>query len=265
MTPDALLEHSDHGRMWPHFPGEVAGADLNLAYAQALEVRKLRIGRGERPAGYKIGFTNRTIWERYNVYAPIWGTVWDTTLRLCDGAGTLSISNTCQPRLEPEAVFGMKATPKAGATLDDLFDAIDWVAPGFEVVQSHLPDWKFTAADTVADSGLHACLLVGRRIPVRELAATATELDQALAQAEVALLKADQLIERGKGANVLNGPLHALLYFLVELRRSPGAVDLRAGDVVTTGTWTDAWSIQSGETWTARFSAPLGTLSVTLE
>src|SRR5690349_17616955 len=112
MTPAALLDHFDHGRLWPHAPGEACGTDLAFAYAQAMEVRRMRIARGERPTGYKIGFTNRTIWERYNVYAPIWGTVWDTTLQLCDGHDTLSIANTCQPRLEPEAVFGMKATPK---------------------------------------------------------------------------------------------------------------------------------------------------------
>ena len=265
MTPDALLDHLDHGRLWPHSPGEVGGADLAAAYRQALEVRRLRIARGERPAGYKIGFTNRTIWDRYQVYAPIWGTVWDTTLRLCDGNGELSIANTCQPRLEPEAVFGMKATPKAGAHLDDLFDAIDWVAPGFEVVQSHLPEWKFTASDTVADSGLHARLLVGARVPVRQLAPTAAALDRLLAEAQVELRKGDGVVERGNGANVLDSPLRALLHFLIELRQCPGASDLQAGDVVTTGTWTDAWAVRPGETWTASFTAPLGALSVTLK
>ena len=265
MTPAALLEHFDHGRMWPHAPGEVGGPDLAFAYTQALEVRRLRIARGERPVGYKIGFTNRTIWERYNVNAPVWGTVWDTTLRLCDGQGGLSIANTCQPRLEPEVVFGMKARPKTDAGLDDLFDAIAWVAPGFEVVQSHLPGWKFTATDTVADSALHTGLLVGKPVPVRQLASTAAELDRLLAQAEVELLKGEQVVERGNGANVLDSPLRALLYFLVELRQCPGAADLQAGDVVTTGTWTDAWAIESGEKWTARFSAPLGALSVTLD
>lgn len=265
MTPQALLDHLDHGRLWPCSPGDAGGPDLASAYRQALEVRRLRIERGERPAGYKIGFTNRTIWARYNVYAPIWGTVWDTTLRMCDGQGALSIAYTCQPRLEPEVVFGMKATPKAGAGLDELFDALDWVAPGFEVVQSHLPDWKFIASDTVADSGLHAKLLVGTRLPVRQVADSAAELDRILAQAEVELLKEGRLVEKGNGANVLDSPLRALLHFLVELRKCPGAPDLQAGDVVTTGTWTDAWAIQPGEKWTARFSQPLGALSVTLD
>ena len=68
----------------------------------------------------------------------------------------------------------LPATPAPDATLDDLFAAIDWVAPGFEVVQSHLPDWKFLPADTVADGGLHARLLVGARCSVREVAPDAT-------------------------------------------------------------------------------------------
>ena len=265
MTPKALLDHLDSGRLWPHPPGEVGGPDLAGAYRQALDVRNLRIARGERPMGYKVGFTNRTIWERYQVFAPIWGTVWDTTVRLCDGDGELSIANTCQPRLEPEAVFGLKATPEAGADLDDLFDVIDWVAPGFEVVQSHLPEWKFTASDTVADSGLHARLLVGKRIPLAGLASSAAELERLLAQSNVELLKSGKLVEKGVGANVLDSPLRALLHFLNELRKCPGTPDLQAGDVVTTGTWTDAWPVVPGETWTARFSEPLGTLSVTLK
>ena len=131
--------------------GDAAGFDVSAAYQNALAVRDLRIARGEVPRGFKIGFTNRNIWPRYNVYAPIWGTVYDTTLTFCDGHGAVSLTSSCQPRIEPEAVFGMKSTPTINASLDDLFETIDWVAPGFEVVQSHLPDWKFKAADTVAD------------------------------------------------------------------------------------------------------------------
>lgn len=52
----------------------------------------------------------------------------------------------CRPRIEPEGVFGLEATPHAGANRGDLFAALDRVAHGFEVVQSHLPDLKFTAA-----------------------------------------------------------------------------------------------------------------------
>lgn len=107
----------------------------------------------------------------------------------------------------------MGATPPAAATLDDLFAAIDWVAPGFEVVQSHMKDWKFKAAATVADGGLHGRLLVGRRVPVRDIAANAQQFDALLASCQVSLSKHGQAVEQGCGANVLDSPLRALHFF----------------------------------------------------
>ena len=202
----------------------------------------LRQQRGEVAKGYKIGFTNRTLWQRYEVFGPMWGTVWDTGLTQTEPAGqgsaqgNIDLTHTCQPRLEPEIVFGMKATPPANASLQQLFEAIDWLAPGFEVVQSHCLDWKFSATDTMTDGGLHARLLVGQRLPVHTLAADAQALHTLLAQAQVTLFKNGQAVEQGTGTNVLDSPLNALHHFLKELRQCPGAVDLQAGDVITTGT-----------------------------
>ena len=262
MTPQTLLQHTDNGTLWPGPLSDACGFDLPAAYRSALAQRQLRSARGESPRGFKIGFTNRNIWPLYGVYAPIWGTVYDSTLRLCDGHGELDLSNTSQPRIEPELVFGLKARPPANATLQQLFDAIEWLAPGFEIVQSHLPDWKFQAADTVADGALHARLLVGRREPLASIAGSASELVEMLAGASVSLLKGGHLMDQGCGANVLDSPLHALHHFLGELRQCPGAPDLMAGDVVTTGTWTDAWPVQPGEHWSGAFSAPLSRLDV---
>ena len=261
MTPEELLKHYDSARLWNAAPSDADGLDVAGAYQQALAVRALRMARGEQPRGYKIGFTNRNIWPSYGVFAPIWGTVWDTTLALCDGEGTVPLAGICQPRLEPEAVFGLRAVP-AGTSLEALFDAIEWVAPGFEIVQSHLPGWKFRAADTVADGALHARLLVGARIAVRDLATVAAGLEHALASASVTLHQDGRQVEQGRGAHVLDGPLHALAHFLQELRACPGAADLKAGDVVTTGTWTDAWPVAAGQLWEARFSNPLAPLKV---
>jgi 2-oxo-3-hexenedioate decarboxylase len=259
LSPQQLLAHLDANSPWP----EPFGLTLQEAYEHQLAVRELRIARGEKPRGFKIGFTNRTIWERYGVFAPIWGTVYDTTLRFCEGQGKLDIASCSEPRLEPECVFGIARTPPANADLDELFDSIDWVAPGFEVVQSHMPGWKFVAADTVADGGLHGRLLVGPKRAARDIAKTATLLEAQLARAHVELSHEDAVKDCGAGANVLDGPLHALLHFLNALRDCPGAPDLLPGDVVTTGTWTDAWPVKPGETWRARYDAPLVNLEVT--
>ncbi len=262
MTPRTLLSHLDSGQLWPAAPSDESGFDVARAYQQQLAVRALRQARGEVPRGFKIGFTNRTIWPRYGVFAPIWGTVWDTTLSFCGGQGSVELARACQPRIEPEAVLGIKSAPPANASLEQLFDCLDWVAPGFEIVQSHLRDWKFQAADTVADGGLHARLLVGTKLPVRSVAADALAFDAKLAAAGITLTRGDAVVDRGVGSNVLDGPLHALLHFVNELRACPGAPDLKAGDVVTTGTWTDAWPVETGELWTATFDAPLSALEV---
>ena len=80
-----------------------------------------------------------------------------------------------------------------------MFDALDWVAPRFEVVQSHLPAWKFVASQTVAGGALHARLLVGRRVRVADLARKAEQLHRALAGASVRLHKNGSLVEEGAG------------------------------------------------------------------
>lgn len=262
MTPDALLQAYDEAVLWPRDGSTPAPTDFDAAYQQALKVRALRIARGERPVGYKIGFTNRTIWERYGVYAPIWGPVWDTTLTHCDGHGFVDVARTCQPRLEPEIVFGIAATPPSDPALESLFACIDWVAPGFEIVQSHCAEWRFTAAETVIDGALHARLLVGQQAPVRSFAESGDALDRLFARTRVRLYRGDELKEEGAGINVLDGPLHALLHFVRELQRCPGAPALQAGDVVTTGTWTDAWPIEPGQTWRAEFDVPFRSIEI---
>ena len=258
MTPQSILSHHDNAQLWS---GDT-GLDVPAAYQTALALRGLRTARGEQPRGYKIGFTNASIWPRYNVSAPVWGTVYDSTLAFCEGSATLSLGGISQPRIEPEAVLCMLATPPENATLQELFACIDWVAPGFEIVQSHMPDWKFAAADAVADGALHARLVVGQRTQVRSVASKADDFCAKLAACSTTLSCNGKALAQGVGANVLGDPLHALLHFMQELRQCPQAPDLLPGDVVTTGTWTDAWPVAARQVWTADFDAPLSRLEL---
>jgi len=259
MTPETLLQHLDEGQLWPQTALASIPNDAPQAYQTALQVRQLRVARGEQPRGFKIGFTNRSIWERYQVFEPIWGTVWDTTLSMANAAGecSIDISRMCQPRLEPELVFGMRSTPPADLTLDTLFDAIDWMASGFEVVQSHRADWKFTVADTVMDSGLHAHLVVGQAVKVADVASSGAALHALLAGMSLTLMQAEQSVEKGAALNVLDSPLMALLHLMKALRSCPGGPDVQPGDVITTGTWTDAWPLSAGQVWQSQYALPL--------
>lgn len=262
MTPQAILTHHDQGLLWPQ--DRERPVDLAAAYETQRQVRTLREARGERVAGYKVGFTNRTIWERYQVFAPIWGPVWSTSLTLCDGQGTVDLAHTSLPRIEPEIVFGLNRTPPANPSAQDVFECIEWMAPGFEVVQSHCADWKFSAPETVIDGGLHARLLVGRRVAVRAFAPDAAALDALLASAHLELFHGDAPVDRGTGSHVLDSPLQALRHFVLTFQASSQATTLQPGDVVTTGTWTDAWPVAPGQTWHLRFDIGIDPLQVTL-
>ena len=259
MTPQILLHHLDQGLLWPEESLASIPADTQQAYQTALQVRKLRGGRGEQPRGFKIGFTNRSIWERYQVFEPIWGTVWNTTLAFASEASecNVDITNVCQPRLEPELVFGMRCTPPVNLTLQSLYESIDWMASGFEVVQSHAENWKFKVADTITDSGLHAKLVVGKPVQLKQVAKNGDELHGLLSGMSLELLQSGKSIEKGAASNVLDSPLMALLHFMRALRSCPGAPDVQAGDVITTGTWTDAWPLEKGQQWQSRYDSPL--------
>jgi 2-keto-4-pentenoate hydratase len=234
-------------------------SDVGTAYAAALAVREARCAAGERAAGYKVGFTNRNMWPRYEVYAPVWGTVWQSGLTLIDAGapniGKVRLEGLCEPRIEPEIVFCLRSPPPPACTLAQLVDAIDWIAHGFEIVHTHFPGWKFTAAQAVADAGLHAHLLVGH--PVKLSAGIAPDaLVQALSGLRLRLYVDGELKEEGVGANVLDGPLQALLHFVEALRATPGAPPLLAGDLITTGSLTDAWPVQAGQIWHTDIQSP---------
>ena len=152
------------GRQVQPFSARRPDFRLEEAYRVAAAVRAKREARGERPVGRKIGFTNRTIWAEYNVHAPMWGYVYDRTVRdLPKGGGDVSLQGLAEPRIEPEIVFGLAAAPIPGMDERALIGCIDWVAHGFEIVQSIFPHWTFLAADTIAAYGLHGALRVGPR------------------------------------------------------------------------------------------------------
>jgi 2-oxo-3-hexenedioate decarboxylase len=238
------------GRQVRPFSERHPGFDLDDAYRVAAAVHRLRMARGERPVGRKIGFTNRRIWDEYGVYAPIWGHVYDTTLHDLDAvAAGFPLGGLAEPRIEPEIIFGMSAAPHAAMDDQRLLECIEWVAHGFELVQSIYPGWVFTAADTVAAYGLHGALLVGRRVPV---AGDLARWEAALPAFRIELACTGAPMEQGAGSHVLDGPLPALRHLLSVLEAAAEQPPLRAAEIVTTGTLTRALPVEPGQCWSTR-------------
>ena len=235
------------GRRISSFSGRFPAFDLQRAYQVAGLVKGMRESRGELPVGRKIGFTNRTIWAEYGVYAPIWGYVYDRTVHnLAEIGETFSLSGLAEPRIEPEIVFKLAAAPAPGMDEKALLACIDWVAHGFELVQSIFPGWKFSAPDTVAAYGLHGVLLIGAQHPV---AAQSETWDRSLANFEIDLKRDGTVVDHGYAANVLGGPVSALRHLVELLTVDQINPPLSAGEIITTGTLTRALPVAPGETW----------------
>jgi 2-keto-4-pentenoate hydratase len=254
-----LLRAWDHSALVPLPSG--GGLTNGEAYRIAERLRQLRLARGEVQRGWKIGFTNRSLWARYGVSQPMWAPVWSSTLQLLPGSdAALSLRGLSQPRIEPEVVFGLARAPEVGMSLDELQACIEWVAHGFEIVHTHYEAWRFTAPDTAADFALHGRLFVGPRVaPWPTMAAD-------LAAMRVTLACNGEHKDQGTGSVVLDGPLHALQAMVQSMAATTPHWRIAAGEVVTTGTITDAWPLLPGQRWQTTLTEPrLSSLGLSTE
>lgn len=234
---DAILHAFDHGQPMAPITDSDPGFDLPRAYQAQAMLTATRLRRGARVVGMKTGFTNTTIWDEYNVHAPIHGPVFDTSWR----EGPLPLAPFLEPRIEPEIVLRLGASPAPAMSLEALKTCIAEVARGFEIVQSPFPGWRFRAPDTVAAGALHGALVTGDFVP-----ATPALLD-ALANLDVTLLCDGAAMDHGHSRNVLGGGPLAALADLVAQR---GEDRLPAGWIISTGTLTRALPVAPGQTWT---------------
>lgn len=238
---DELLACLGSGRPARRYPG----LEFEEAYRVSARACDLRRGRGERTVGRKIGFTNTTIWPLYGVSGPIWGYMYDTTVRDL-GPERVSLAGVAEPRIEPEIVLGLGAAPRPGMTEAEILGCVEWVAHGFEVVQSVYPGWTFSGAEAAAAFGLHGGLFVGPRHPVAD---DRQRWGATLGNFGVRLKRNGAVVAEGHARHVLGGPVSALRFLVEEIARHPGSEPLAAGEMVTTGTLTDAQPMRPGDVW----------------
>ena len=240
-----------------------AGAALTTAdgYDIARSILDIRIASGEVPVGRKIGFTNRKVAARCGIRAPIdasiWSTMYDDTVRYTeDNHGIQSLKGALQPRIEPELVFMLGRTPAPDATIEEMADCIDWMAHGYEIDVCPFPDRKFEAVDAIAAFGMHGALILGE--PRVLSAASRRNLGDTLANASLSLSCSAQpsftLMAAGFGSDVMGNPVNALWELHRTLQKQPQFAPLAAGEIVTTGSWTDGYPVAPGQTWTTAFS-----------
>lgn len=248
VAQEVITSLSNHSQI-PTFSSRHGGLTMAQAYQVTPLLRAAFEARGERIVGRKIGFTNRKMWKAFGIESPVWGyTTSRTTHELAD-IQVMSLSGFSEPRIEPEIMFGLSTAPEPTMSDSALIDCVEWIALGYEIVQSIFPDWKFSAADTVAANGVHGALLIGTRHAIEP---RKNEWQRELSTFEVDLYRDGMLVRRGGGSLVLDSPLKALRHLVELLANDPYNPPLRSGEVISTGTLTVAMPVKPGEHWTAK-------------
>lgn len=247
---EELIDAQHRGALLQPFSERIRGFELPDAYAVGAAIERRRRAQGWRPVGRKIGFTNRSLWERYGVDAPFWSRMWDRTVqRAPGGRADVSTGGLVQPRIETEVAFGLAGPLPATDDAREALEAVAWMAPAFEIVQCPFPGWRFRLADCVAAFGLHARCVVGPAVPV---CADRDGLVARLGSFRARLTHDGVVRGEGAGSAVLGSPAHALAFLSRVLADQPDADPLGEGEIITTGTVIDAQPLRPGR-WHADY------------
>ena len=70
----------------------------------------------------------------------MWARTWAHTVHYAtEGRARLTLAGLVQPRIEPEVVFKLAAPIPGDVDVREVLGAVEWIAAGFEIVQSHFP------------------------------------------------------------------------------------------------------------------------------
>lgn len=218
------------------------GLTVEQAYRIQLEGIAMKLAQGRKVIGKKIGLTSEGMQQLLGVNEPDYGHLLDNML-LLEGEACRS-HELLLPKVEGELAFILKDTLKGpGVTIADVYRATEGVMPAFEVVDSRIRDWKIKLADTVADNGSSARLVLGSRmVPVKELD---------LRLLGMVLEKNGAMVSNGAGAAVLGHPAAAVAWLANKL--ADFDIALEAGEIVLSGAVTAAESASAGDVFTLSF------------
>ncbi|MEV7008305.1 fumarylacetoacetate hydrolase family protein [Streptosporangium sp. NPDC051022] len=123
--------------------------DVATAYRVQEELLRLRLERGDRLAGVKLGFTSEGKRRQMGVHDVIFGRVPESSAVL-DGSYA-DISGYIHPRIEPEVVY---LIGRRIATVADAFapGAVVAAAAGIEIIDSRYENFRFSLPDVIADN-----------------------------------------------------------------------------------------------------------------
>ena len=206
--------------------------DIDDAYAIQRAGTALRIARGERVVGWKLGYTSLAMRAQMGIDQPNFGPLTDAMLLAHDGAASPSL---IQPRVEPEIGLRFFRPLNGEVGVDDVVDAVGEAFACLEVVDSVYPDYRFRLEDNTADGSSAAQVVVGPEL---------RRLDS-LGEITVVLRHNGEDVGRATGSAASGHPAAGVVWLVAQLARQ--GRQLHAGDIVITGGLTRAVALEFGD------------------
>ena len=230
--------------------------DMDMTDAHAVQDAwvTMKIARGARIRGRKIGMTSKAMQRAMKIDEPDYGTLLDDMF-FEDGA-EIEAASFLDPRVEVEIAFVLSEPLEgAHATVEEVLAATEAVYPSLELIaaRSYRVDPETgrtrTVLDTIADNAAAAGVVLGSK------GFAADELD--LPRAGAALYRNGEVEVTGLAAGVMGHPAHGVRW--LARRFAAHGIGLKRGDVILSGSFTQPVMARAGDEFLADFG-PLGKL-----
>jgi 2-oxo-3-hexenedioate decarboxylase len=213
-------------------------AELPLADAYAIQAEgiRLRVARGERVVGLKMGLTSEAKRRQMNLDSPVYGVLTDR-MQVSAG-GVVHVGRGIHPKIEPEIAFRTSRELRGKVTREEVLDACASVFAAMEVLDSRYIDFKyFSLPDVVADNSSSSLFVLGTaEHPPRQFDLTRLEMVMEVNGERAQAARSDAI----SGDPVLS------VVQLCELLAQRGE-SLPAGSVVLAGAATVAHMLKPGD------------------
>lgn len=212
--------------------------DLTLADAYAIERAgiDLRLSRGEKLVGMKMGLTSEAKRKQMGLDSPVYGTLTDA-MRVPQG-GIFHLTGKLHPKVEPELAFVTSRELKGPIRLEEAAEACVTTHPAMEILDSRYEGFKyFSLPDVVADNASSSHFAIAD-VGVRTGALALKEL-------ELSLVINGETKQHAKAEAISGHPLRSVVQ-LCELLATEGR-SLPAGSWVMAGAATLAEPLHPGD------------------
>ena len=212
------------------------GGDLSLADAECARNKLVQALPSVQGAvvGYKAGFTNPAIQQRFGISAPAWGAMFAKQMF---GSGvTLPAQFGAHPLYEADLIVVVKDARLAEATTPlEALQYLEAVVPFIELPDAMLAGAP-SAPSMIATNLAFRGGVMGTRVPIVPTQAFLDALaDMTVVMTEDTIGKKLEGKELGRtqGRSLMNHPIHAAMWLAQALKQS--GVTLKAGDLLSLG------------------------------